>query len=81
MPSFGGEAIRLAELDRRIIARGKYDLDVVGHYARPDVFSLTIDTKPQTAVNFGGKPRKPLSERIAPTAASESEEGDRQCSA
>ena len=51
-PSFEGEIIRVAELDRRIIARGKYDLDVVGHYARPDVFSLTVDTRPKSAVSF-----------------------------
>jgi nitrilase len=51
-PSFEGEAIRIADLDRRMIARGKYDLDVVGHYARPDVFSLTVDTRPKSAVAF-----------------------------
>ncbi len=51
-PSFEGEAIRLAELDRRIIARGKYDLDVVGHYARPDVFHLSVDTSQQRAVTL-----------------------------
>lgn len=53
-PGFDGEAIRVAELDRRIIARGKYDLDVVGHYARPDVFSLSVDTTPKSAVRFDG---------------------------
>ena len=33
-----GETILIADIDRRQIARGKYDLDVVGHYARPDIF-------------------------------------------
>ncbi|WP_213979004.1 carbon-nitrogen hydrolase family protein [Sphingomonas sp. dw_22] len=53
-PDFSGEAIKLAEIDRRAIARGKYDLDVVGHYARPDIFRLSIDTRPRHAVAFGG---------------------------
>ncbi len=53
-PGFEGEAIRVAELDRRLIPRGKYDLDVVGHYARPDVFSLAVDTRPKRAVSFSG---------------------------
>jgi nitrilase len=51
-PSFAGEAIHIADLDRRLIARGKYDLDVVGHYSRPDVFRLSVDTRPQQAVSF-----------------------------
>jgi nitrilase len=53
-PSFAGESIRFAQLDRRAIARGKYDLDAVGHYARPDVFNLSVDTKPKSAVAFDG---------------------------
>jgi nitrilase len=51
-PRFGEEAIRYAELDRRMLARGKYDLDVVGHYARPDIFKLTVNTRPLRAVDF-----------------------------
>lgn len=51
-PDFTGETIQVAELDRRIIARGKYDLDVVGHYARPDVFSLSVDARPKSPVAF-----------------------------
>ncbi len=39
-----------------MIARGKYDLDVVGHYARPDVFSLSINTSAQPPVKFGPVP-------------------------
>lgn len=51
-PRFDGEAIRTAELDRQLIARGKYDLDVVGHYARPDVFRLFVDTRAKSPVVF-----------------------------
>jgi nitrilase len=51
-PSFEGEGIYLAELDLNTIARGKYDLDVVGHYARPDVFQLRVNRAPQLPVSF-----------------------------
>jgi nitrilase len=36
------EGLLLAELDTGDIARGKFDLDTVGHYARPDIFELRI---------------------------------------
>lgn len=55
-PSFEGEAIQCAELDRRLIPRGKYDLDVVGHYARPDIFKLVVDTSARKAVVFTDGP-------------------------
>ena len=59
-PEFGCERIAMAEIDRRVIARGKYDLDVVGHYARPDVFQLAVDTRPRAPVTFHGAPEAPL---------------------
>jgi nitrilase len=49
-PSFESETILTAELDLDEIARGKYDLDVVGHYARPDLFQLHVNDRPMPAV-------------------------------
>lgn len=51
-PAFEGETILTAELDLDDIVRGKYDFDVVGHYARPDVFQLVVDERPKTPVTF-----------------------------
>ncbi len=34
------------------IARGKFDLDVVGHYARPDIFELSVDERPKPPVRY-----------------------------
>jgi len=42
-PSRDGECILTADLDLGEIAEGKFDMDVVGHYARPDVFKLTVN--------------------------------------
>ncbi len=49
-PETDGEAILLAEIDRAQLVRGKYDLDVVGHYARPDIFQLRVDARPKRPV-------------------------------
>lgn len=53
-PVFGKEAILTAELDKAEIIRGKYDMDVVGHYARPDIFQLSVNETPQKLVKSGG---------------------------
>jgi nitrilase len=53
-PNIEGEAILVAEIDRAQIVRGKYDLDVVGHYARPDIFQLNVDERPKRPVNVDG---------------------------
>jgi nitrilase len=44
-PDYSAETILTADLDPGEIAEGKFDLDVVGHYARPDVFQLGINEK------------------------------------
>lgn len=51
-PLWDQEGIITAELDLRATVRGGYDFDPVGHYARPDIFQLNVDTRPHTAVNF-----------------------------
>jgi len=39
-PLLNGEDVLTADLDLDDIVRGNFDLDVVGHYARPDSKSL-----------------------------------------
>ena len=45
-PSYGKEEILMAEIDHREIIRAKMDFDVIGHYARPDIFQLEWKKKP-----------------------------------
>jgi nitrilase len=49
-PLFDQEGTLFAELDLGEIARSKFDFDVVGHYARPDVFQLTVNEAPMQPV-------------------------------
>ncbi|MEO1224857.1 MAG: carbon-nitrogen hydrolase family protein [Pseudomonadota bacterium] len=54
-PLYGREGIVAAEIDLADLARARYDLDVVGHYARPDIFDLRVDETPR-GVSFGVRP-------------------------
>jgi nitrilase len=49
-PDFTGEAILYADLDLDEVARAKYDFDVTGHYARPDLFHLEVNERAQQPV-------------------------------
>ncbi|MCP4540358.1 MAG: carbon-nitrogen hydrolase family protein [Chloroflexi bacterium] len=51
-PLYGQEGTLFAELDLAEVARSKFDFDVVGHYARPDVFQLTVNERPTPPVDF-----------------------------
>lgn len=53
-PDYSGETILYAEIDPDDVVRAKYDFDVTGHYARPDVFSLSVNVAPQRAVRREG---------------------------
>jgi len=67
-PDFSGESIRYAEIDRRVIVQGKFDLDVVGHYGRPDIFQLRVDTQAKPLACFNAP--FPAHDAGAPVAAS-----------
>lgn len=59
-PNYTEECILTADLDLGAIARGKYDFDVVGHYARPDIFQLHVNERPTPpVVTEHGKLGKP----------------------
>ena len=51
-PHYDSETILVADLDPNEIAEGKFGLDVVGHYARPDIFKLTVNERPAPTVSF-----------------------------
>jgi nitrilase len=55
-PLFDRKGILFADLDLGAIARSKFDFDVVGHYARPDVFQLRVNENPRLSVVSGDKP-------------------------
>ena len=49
-PLYNEDGILTAEIELGEIARSKYDFDVAGHYARPDVFQLRVNERPQPPV-------------------------------
>lgn len=51
-PLYDGEGILYADLDQSEIIRAKVDFDVMGHYARPDIFQLIIYDKPLRSVSY-----------------------------
>lgn len=49
-PLWNEEGTLYADLDMGAIVRSKFDFDVTGHYARPDVFRLSVDETPHRPV-------------------------------
>jgi len=49
-PLYDEEGMLLVDLDLGEVARGRFDFDVVGHYARPDVFQLIVNEEPKPPV-------------------------------
>ena len=47
-----GKGLLYAEIDSRSVAPLKRALDVAGHYSRPDIFTLHVNTQPQSPVKF-----------------------------
>lgn len=50
-PEYDKDVVLYADLDTADVTRARFDFDVVGHYARPDVFSLTVDERPKVPVS------------------------------
>jgi len=50
-PLFGEEGMLVADLDLDRITESRFDLDVAGHYNRPDVFRLQVDERARPAVD------------------------------
>jgi len=64
-PLWDQAGILFADLDLGEVVRGKLDFDVAGHYARPDVFQLRVNTRPKPPVVRRAAPR-PDSTRPGP---------------
>jgi nitrilase len=54
-PLENAEGILIADIDLSEIARAKFDFDVTGHYARPDVFRLVVDRSSKPAVAWSSQ--------------------------
>lgn len=53
-PLFGAAGTVSATIDRSRIDEGHLTLDTAGHYSRPDIFELHVNTRPQRGVLFQG---------------------------
>lgn len=51
-PVFDEETILYADLELDEVGRSRLDFDPVGHYSRPDVFTLIVNEEPRSAVRF-----------------------------
>ncbi len=50
-PVYDEDALLVADLDLDDTVRGKFDFDVTGHYARPDIFELRVDSRARRALS------------------------------
>ena len=53
-PLHGQTCLLTASVDVDDLVRARYDFDVVGHYARPDIFTLEVDERARQTVRFSG---------------------------
>ena len=46
------KGILYADVDLKLVGVAKRTLDVTGHYARPDIFTLHVNRQPQSPIKF-----------------------------
>ena len=51
-PETGDESLRVATIDHGLVREERHNLDVAGHYSRPDVTRLTVNRKRQATAEF-----------------------------
>ena len=51
-PARQTETILTAEVDLAAVRAGRRQFDPAGHYHRPDIFRLSVDTRPRPAVSL-----------------------------
>lgn len=51
-PQVGEESLYIVELDHQQVLEERHNLDVAGHYSRPDVTRLVVNRKRQTTAEF-----------------------------
>ena len=61
-PLHDDEGLLLAELDLGDVTRGRYDFDAVGHYSRPDLFTLAVDMRERQPVEWPIDTEPPVGE-------------------
>lgn len=54
-PVFDREETLVADLDLDLVAQSRFDFDVMGHYARPDVFRLSVNERPAKSIHYMGE--------------------------
>ncbi|MFC3694944.1 carbon-nitrogen hydrolase family protein [Chenggangzhangella methanolivorans] len=64
-PLVDEEGTLTADVDVDDIIGAKLDFDPVGHYSRPDIFSLRVDEAEKAPVVAGSKPTKPAGGEIS----------------
>ena len=55
-PLHNTRGMLFAEVDLELVGIARRSLDVAGHYARPDLFTLQVQRRPQQPVREGGTP-------------------------
>ncbi len=68
------EKIIYAEIDPDSMRQAKFTMDVAGHYARPDVFQLTVNRDPNAMINVTG-PSPVINGQQAPAPARKRQAG------